>query len=241
MHYLTRSLCLILCLLIISCRPGVNISQTHLVRVEAYDDRAENLKLVADLFSYDPAYIMDQIDSYDPDSMAGAINLGYHIPTDENTNPTYRFTFKMNNKAVRKKADKLKQEFDYTISKLIDVHVSKQNLFRKLEPSAKEWILLVLESETKLGYDQASEKMKAMLSHEEFHEGIERVKSHSGKIVSTTFLRGHFYENVDGVSELANISFEQAFSEGHEYVTSIAMIFENGEWIVGGLYFTPTN
>ena len=241
MNILLKAFCILIGVFAASCKPSINFSSTHLILVEAHENREDNIRLLEDLLSYDQSYVMRHIKSYDAEAMAGGLNLGYHIPSDEDVNPSYRYIFKMNNTAVRKNSDKLQSDFERYIPELIDTQISKQNLYKRLEAPAKDWILSILGDEFDAAYDEASDVLKNSITRDDFQAHVKNIKSQSGELVSTYFLRGHYYEDFNGVDVLANISFDQAYSKDKNMVTSVAMIKEDGKWIVAGAYFTPIN
>jgi len=222
-----------------SCKPSINFNSTYLVRVEAYDTKAENVALAASIFSYSPEYVMGNIKSYNPERMSNGIKLGYHIPTDEDTNPTYRYTLNLKNADVRKNADKLRADFDSFIPQLIQTHVSKEALFEEQTKPAGDWLALLLDGELETAYSQSGSAIKDGVTLEQFSETIANLKANFGELQSSRFLRGQFYEDFQGQAELVNIVFEQDFSDNSTWTNAVMMGQEDGTWVPQGFYWQP--
>ena len=236
-----KTLGLIFFLLGASCKPSINMQSIYLIRIDAFETKAENVEFAATLFSYDPAYVMSHIESYDPEKMAGAIQLGYHIPPGDDTNPTYRYTLNMANKSVRKNADQLKSDFDTFIPQLMETHLSKENLFEELTDPAEDWLTLLLEGEFAIAYEQSGSQVKKTLTLEKFTEVVDSLRGQMGDLKSSRFLRGQFYENFQGQSRLVNVVFEQKFSNDITWTNSVMMGEEDGNWVAQGFYSLPNS
>lgn len=222
-------------LVVIGCKPSVNYNSTYSVKVDAYETKAENVALIADLSSYDLAYLMSHFISYDPEEMSGAIRLGHHIPTDEGANPSYRMTLDLRNKFVREKKNALKWQFESYIPQLLETHLSKKSLFEELEEPARKWMYLHFEGQVGKAYDQGAILLKDSSSRDEYIEQSEAVLAQFGELESIRFLRGLYYENFYGQPEVIQIIFEQQYLDGRKRGGTVSMLQENGKWLPGGV------
>jgi len=221
-------------LLALGCTVRADHTEIHPIELNKFDDRRENIKLAVDLLNYDPAYIIDKIPGYTTE-MQGGIQLGYHIPTSVEANPTYRVTLNMGVPAVAQKANQLGPQFDEVINNLADTHIAKRKLYSELSPKAKSWLSGLFVNPPNFSYNKASDLLKSKISEQAFADNIKSIKSQTGATLETQFLWGAYYLNfkrLSDINELVALTYSQKFSKGVTTNSTVYLAKEKGRWAI---------